>query len=67
MFAVQDKIKMTKKWNESLDKLTLLRGKKKKQKLALWPPGKANSFKQEISEVQSDALENYDLTVVTKY
>ena len=41
--------------------------KKKKKKLALWPPGKANSFKQEISEVQSDALENYDLTVVTKY
>ena len=65
MFAVEDKIKMTKKWNESLDKLTLLRGKK--TKLALWPPGKANSFKQEISEVQSDALENYDLTVVTKY
>ena len=22
---------------------------KKKKKLALWPPGKANSFKQEIS------------------
>lgn len=63
MFVVEDKIKMTMKWKESLDKLALLREKKKKKTgfMASWK-GKL----LQTGNFQSDALENYDLIVVTK-